>query len=119
MAGVNALIVASGDIRNGRLFIRNRAAFDSSMAALREGMQVEIAVMALRATRSIQANRYYWGVIVQLLSEYTGYSVDEMHDVLKAKFLPKHLAVTNGNGTIVDEFVIGGSTRELTGVGSC
>lgn len=36
-----------------------------------------------------------------------------MHDVLKAKFLPKTLAVQDGNGEIVGEFVIGGSTVKL------
>lgn len=113
MAGVNALVVAAGAIRGGRLFIENRAAFDSSVGSLREGTQVEISVTVLRAARSAPQNRYYWGVVVHLLSEYTGYSVDEMHDFLKAKFLPKHLAVSNGNGTIVDHFVIGGSTRQL------
>ena len=66
-----------------------------------------------RATRSLQANAYYWGVIVDLLSEHTGYTPDEMHEFLKAKFVPKKLAVQDGNGVIVDELVIGGSTAKM------
>lgn len=116
MAGVNAIVIGAGSIKDGRLFIRNRAAFDSGLSTLRDGCQVEIAVTLLRATRSIQQNRWYWGVCVALLSEHTGYSPDEMHDLLKAKFIPKHLAVSNGNGVIVDHFVIGGSTRSLNTV---
>lgn len=66
-----------------------------------------------RATRSLQANAYYWGVIVDVLSEYTGYTPDEMHEFLKAKFIPKKVAVQDGNGEIQDEIVIGGSTAKM------
>lgn len=66
-----------------------------------------------RATRSLQANAYYWGVVVHELSEHTGYSPDEMHDFLKAKFIPKRLAVVKGNGLICEERVIGGSTAKM------
>lgn len=116
MAGVSALVVASAVVKEGRLVIHNRKAFDSAVESIRPGTQVEIAVTRLYATRSIKQNRWYWGVCVELLSEHTGYGPEEMHDILKAKFLPKHLAVTNGNGHIVDSFVIGGSTRELNTV---
>jgi hypothetical protein len=37
--------------------------------------------------RSIQQNRYYWGVVVDLLAAYTGYLPEEMHEALKFKFL--------------------------------
>lgn len=116
MPAVNDLVVANGTIRNGRVQFANRRAFDSAVSGLRDGLEVEITVKALRATRSVQQNRFYFGTVIHLLSEYTGYSVDEMHEFLKAKFLPKHLAVTNGNGAIVDHLVIGGSTRKLNTV---
>lgn len=114
MAAVNALVIGAGSIKGGRLFIRNRAAFDEGVSTLKDGCEVEIAVTLLRATRSIQRNRWYWGVCVALLSEHTGYSADEIHDILKAKFIPKSLAVLDGNGTVVDAFVIGGSTRQMS-----
>ena len=37
--------------------------------------------------RSVQQNRYYWGVVVDLLAAYTGYLPEEMHEALKFKFL--------------------------------
>lgn len=37
--------------------------------------------------RSEQQNRYYWGVVVDLLAAHTGYTSDEMHEALKMKFL--------------------------------
>ena len=52
-----------------------------------EGLDVEIVVRKKRTKRSDQQNRYYWGVVIELLSGHTGYSRDEMHDALKEKFL--------------------------------
>jgi hypothetical protein len=37
--------------------------------------------------RSDQQNRYYWGVVVDLLAVHTGYTPEEMHEALKIKFL--------------------------------
>jgi hypothetical protein len=48
-----------------------------------------------------------------MLAEHTGYTPDEIHEILKAKFIPKRLAITNGNGEICGEFVLGGSTTKL------
>lgn len=113
MSAVSDLVVASAEVRSGRLFIRNRRAFDDQIARLDERWELEVTVKRQRATRSQLQNRYYWGVVVNLLAEHTGYTPDEMHDFLKMKFIPKRLAVQDGNGVVVDEFVIGGSTREM------
>lgn len=113
MASVGSDVVASAQIRDGKLYIRNRRDFDRQIAQMKDGWEMELAVTRRRATRSPMANAYYWGVVMQLLSEHTGYTPDEMHDLCKAQFLPKKLAVNNGNGEIVGEFVLGGSTRGL------
>ncbi len=107
------LVTASGHIKNGRLLIRDRKAFDACVAGLRDGWEVEIEISRLRATRSGQSNRFYWGVVLKTISDHTGYSAEEVHDLMKAKFLPKHLAFTDGNGEVVEQFVLGGSTRKL------
>lgn len=113
MAAVSDLVVGSAEIRGGKLYIRNRKAFDLQIAQLREGWELEVTVKRQRATRSQQQNRYWWGVVIHMLSEHTGYTPDEMHDFCKMKFIPKRLAVCDGNGVIQDEFVTGGSTREM------
>lgn len=116
MAAVSDLVVGSAEIRGGRLFIRNRKAFDAQVALLREGWELEVTVKRQRSTRSQQANRFYWGVVIQALSEHTGYTPDEMHEFCKMKFIPKRLAVCDGNGVIQDEFVLAGSTRKMNTV---
>lgn len=37
--------------------------------------------------RSSNENNYYWGVVVEELSQYTGFSPQEVHTLLKNKFL--------------------------------
>lgn len=105
-------VVAIGLIKKGRLDIRNRKDFTQRIRQMRDG-SVTITVERTHATRSLQQSRYYWGVIVDLLSQHTGYTPDEIHEILKAKFIPKHLAVADENGVIKGEFVIGGTTTTL------
>ena len=106
-------ITAAGHIEDGVLKVRHRKDFDAAVSLWKDG-EVEVIVLRRRATRSDAQNRYYWGVIVQMLSDKYGYTPDEMHDVLKAKFLPKRLTFSDGNGEVKGDFVIGGSTVRLT-----
>jgi len=50
---------------------------------------------------------------VELVSEHTGYTPDEVHELAKQMFIPKRLAVADGNGEIRGEYVIGGTTTTL------
>jgi len=113
MASVSDLIVASAQVKSGRLYIRNRREFDAQVERLDSRWELEITVKRQRATRSLQQNAYYWGVVVAMLSEHTGYTPDEIHDFLKTKFIPKRLAFQDGNGVVVEELVLGGSTRSM------
>lgn len=100
-------------INAGRLRLPSSEVFARQIRNLRDG-DYEMRLERKKATRSHQQNRLYWGVILRALSEHTGYSPDELHEICKAKFLPKRLAVADGNGEIVGEFVIGGSTTKLS-----
>lgn len=59
--------------------------------------------------RSNPQNRYYRGVILKYLSDLFGYFDDEMHEVIKLKFLP-YERVNRVTGEIE---VFGGSTAKL------
>ena len=104
-------IVMPARLERGTLRL-NRRRLDVLLAGHRD-CSVLLTIERQHATRSLSQNAYYWGVVVQTLSEHTGFTPDEMHEVLKAKFLPKKLAVTDGNGEIKGEFVIGGTTTRL------
>jgi len=106
-------IVMDVAVTKGRLTLPNRALFSDLVRALKDGSYV-LSITRLRAIRSPQANRYWWGVVVHLFSEHTGFTPEEIHEWAKAKFIPKRLALLNGNGDVEDEYVIGGSTRKMT-----
>jgi hypothetical protein len=40
-----------------------------------------------RNNRSIPQNKFYWGVVIDILSNHTGFEPEEVHEVLRAKFL--------------------------------
>jgi hypothetical protein len=105
-------IVTTGFVRRGRLEMRNRKTVTAQLRRMKD-CEVVITIESRKAARSQLQNRYYWGVVVDLISQHTGYSPEELHELLKAKFLPKKLAVCNGIGEIQGEFVIGGSTTKL------
>jgi hypothetical protein len=46
-----------------------------------------VEVKKKRDTRSNKQNSYYWKCIVQELANSLGYFPDEMHDILRSKFL--------------------------------
>jgi hypothetical protein len=102
-----------GEMRRGKLRIVQSTTFALALQLLRDG-PVEISIERRRATRSQEANRYYWGVLVASVAEWTGYAATEVHEIFKAKFLPKPLAVANRHGEIVGEYVLGGSTARLS-----
>jgi len=66
------------------------------------------------AIRSVQANKYYWGVVVEAISDFTGYERDEVHELLKQLFLPKPLWLHDAEGEVVGKLVISQSTTTLT-----
>lgn len=100
------------EVIGGKLHLPNRRLFAELVKGLKPG-DYELTLSKLRATRSSKSNRYYWSCVVGPFSEYTGYTPEESHEWMKAKFLPKTLAITGQNGELVDSYVIGGSTRKL------
>lgn len=48
--------------------------------------------------RSTQQNKYYWGVIVKILSNELGYTEEEIHEIIKDKFLGYRVPLKNPKG---------------------
>jgi hypothetical protein len=100
-----------GEARRG-VFSYDKRIFQALAQQLKDG-HYEIHVQKLQANRSLPQNRFYWGVVIHALAEHTGYTPNELHELMKMKFLPKSLALLDGNGDVKGEFVMGGSTRTL------
>ncbi len=104
-------VVTTATVDEHGLHLRHKDRFIRDLRQLYG--EVEVIARRKRATRSDSQNKWYWGCIVEGISEHTGYTPDEVHELLKAKFIPKKLAIADGNGEIKDEFVIGGTTTRL------
>ena len=61
--------------------------------------------------RSNPQNRYYWGVVIDILSSELGYTPEEIHEILRYKFIPKRDILIKD-----DDFKISRSTTSLTTV---
>lgn len=62
--------------------------------------------------RSTPQNKYYWGCVIQTLSDETGYSKDEMHEIIKHKFLTEH-KVCKGSNNKIEMVQLSKSTSSL------
>ena len=54
-----------------------------------EGKEVDVIIKLHSSRRSNQQNKYYWAVIVKLISDHTGFTSDEVHEILLDKFAEK------------------------------
>ena len=52
-----------------------------------DGNEITAQFTKRRSKRSTKQNAFWWGVVIPILAEHTGYTHDEMHEALKAKFL--------------------------------
>jgi hypothetical protein len=80
----------NGFIRNGELCVEDAEKFDSYVKNF-EGKEVHISVGLKNKDRSNNQNRYYWGVVIEILQKEIGYETKEMmHDALRFEFLQLH-----------------------------
>jgi hypothetical protein len=76
--------------------------------------EYELIIRKPKKGRSSNQNRYYFGVVLRLLSDHTGYSVDDLHETMKSMFNPLRLEFNTKKGT--EAIRASKSTTELTTV---
>ncbi len=81
--------VFKATLRAGKILIIDRPAFDRYLAGRKDG-NYEVIVRRERVQRSLNQNSYYWGVVIPLLVQWSGYEDEEVHDALKQRFLTEH-----------------------------
>ncbi len=67
-------------------------------AKLNEGKKVSVEV--IRQKRSKNENAYYWHILGEL-SEETGYTENELHELFKGMFLKKYIEIKGKNYTVI------------------
>lgn len=64
-----------------------------------KGKLITVTYQAVRITRSLLQNRYYWGVVIAMLAKEIGYTPEVMHEYMKETFLsPSYLGMPDGEG---------------------
>lgn len=71
---------------NGKAQFLNLPIFKKDLQQY-EGQDAFLIIKPYKDNRSDNQNRYYWGVVIKLLADELGYLPEEMHEVLKQKFL--------------------------------
>jgi hypothetical protein len=77
------------------------------LGSFKTGTEVDLTVKKHTTQRTLPQNAYYFGVVVNILSNYFGYEPEEMHDELKRKFNPVP-------SKLDPEKVIGGTTTRMS-----
>ena len=75
------------DIKGGRMQTNVVKQIQSVLHSF-EGKRISIKLDKIKSSRSHQQNKYYW-VCVTILSQEIGYEKNELHEILKYKFLTK------------------------------
>ena len=71
-------------------------------------VKVEVTIEKWKDQRSVQQNRYYWGVVVKIISDDTGNDPETVHEFLKAKFLPARETIIKD-----EKRILAGCTHDL------
>src|SRR3990167_10631517 len=74
-------------IQNGELKWRDISRLRDYLRSFKDGQEVEISIRKFKKNRTLNQNAYWHGVIVPLLSAHTGFTNDEVCEVLRKKFL--------------------------------
>jgi hypothetical protein len=105
-------VKAYGYIKDGVLKITNRRRFDADIKGMKD-CEIEL-IIKKRGKRSLQSNRFYWGVLVdEIRREFKQRGIrmdaEQVHEFLKIHFNKKY--VHDEHGEVLAEY--GGSTAEM------
>ena len=54
-----------------------------------QGKKVYVTFDVVKPGRTLSQNSYYHGLIIPIISDYTGHSPEEVHTILKDKYCPR------------------------------
>jgi len=94
----------------GRLILNDKKTFDDYVRSLNDS-EFDLILKEKKSQRSLNQNSYYWAVPIRLISEHTGHTPYEVHELLKSMFLKKHLDIDTKEG--MQKFSIVKSTTSL------
>lgn len=82
----NLLTLFYGFVRNRKIVLEDKNGFERTVQEY-DGKEVVLTLKPASTVRSSAENRYYWGVVVRMVSDEMGVIPEEAHDYLKSLFL--------------------------------
>ena len=79
-----------------------------------DGQDVRMEVKKDIRGRTQRQNRYYWGVVLTYIAAETGHSTEEIHEVMKQKYLPRSHVLVGTEEHEVSKSTTVLSTEEFT-----
>ncbi len=80
----------------------------------RNGKTVTVTFERPYEKRTDAQNRYYWGVVLTIIGNHTGNATEDLHEVIKAKFLPRKFITLGGREIEIDKSTKKLSVQEFT-----
>ncbi len=77
---------AFGKIEKGKIIFDDKAKFLNSIAKMEDGIKIVLEVREAKDVRTNSQNRLWWKWM-EIISSELGYEKQEIHDILKYKFL--------------------------------
>lgn len=75
-----------GEVQNGQILIYRPWHEDFAKNVKRlEGKEIILVITRWRRKRTHPQNNYYWGVVIEILSDLFGYEPEETHEALLAQ----------------------------------
>ena len=105
----------SGKVHGGKLELYDRELFLKHCRTL-EGLPVFISIERETNNRTSKQNAYLWAGPYRVISDCTGFTPDEVHEMMKAKFNRRFKEVVNKQTGEVEEIEFAGSTTKMTTV---
>ena len=102
----------TGTVEQGKFQAENSEAFKRSFYQ-HEKKRVLVTVERFRKKRSDPQNKYYWEVVIGLVSDVTGYDAEEAHEMLKAQCNSK-IVVMHGQEIRVPQSTAKLNTQEFS-----
>ena len=78
-----------GSVKEGKLILDLPSSFNRYLITL-EGKRVTCEVKRFVKKRTDPQNKFYWAVVVDILSKELGYEKEEIHLMLRERFLRIH-----------------------------
>ena len=77
-------VMVYGKVINGKLILENKDNFQNDLYKFNG--DVVLTLKELPKKKTNKQNNYYRGVVIKILSQHLGYTLDEMHRELKKEF---------------------------------